>query len=89
MRLFPPINSVPYTRLISCPSFSESLYGMDVTTLYACAGDVLSLRCPAASILVHRANFGRFSIAVCNEGVRTNLSVNCFTEGSLEIVKKK
>jgi hypothetical protein len=33
-----------------------------------------------------RANFGRFSIALCNEEGRTDWSVNCFTPKAKKLV---
>ncbi len=36
-----------------------------------------------------RANFGRFSVAVCNDEVRTNLSVDCLSEGAAGVMRRR
>jgi hypothetical protein len=49
-----------------------------VHTAYACEGETLSLSCGAErEIRVVRANFGRFSISVCNPQGWTNISTHC------------
>ena len=65
-------------------------------TLYACQGEVLDISCPRDEVAgeerviqIVRANFGRFSIAVCNDDVRSNLSVNCMAPRSLRILQKR
>ena len=64
---------------------------LELSTAYACQGDLLELACPSAGqlIRVKRANFGRFSIAVCNEENRTNLSVNCVTRNTLPVMTER
>ncbi len=63
---------------------------MTTTTSYACEGSTLSLSCPAGLALkIVRANFGRFSIAVCNDDVRANLSVNCMAPRTLRIMQNR
>ncbi len=59
-------------------------------TLYACTGSSLSLECADdAVIAVTRANYGRFSIAVCNDFGRTDWSVNCFSQTARDILKER
>lgn len=72
-------------------AFTEVLIaGPPSKTAYACEGDRLHLDCGVdQTIEVVRANFGRFSIAICNEGVATNLSVNCHTPDAVEIVNSR
>jgi hypothetical protein len=49
-----------------------------VHTAYACEGETLSLSCGSESVIrVVRANFGRFSISVCNPQGWTNISTHC------------
>jgi len=51
---------------------------MHYKTTYACEGNELSLSCEHAK-LIHlvRANYGRFSLSICNELGHSNLSVQC------------
>ena len=67
--------------------FAESSTLGELTT-FACDGDPLVLEClsPNEVIRVTRANYGRFSIAVCNEEARTDLGVNCFSPKARGIV---
>ena len=59
-------------------------------TVYACQDDILKISClDHYTIKIVRANFGRFSIAICNEGGRTDYSVNCLTMDSLAILQKR
>lgn len=56
-------------------------------SLHSCQGQTLHVECPGQKVIkIVRANFGRFSIAVCNDQVRTNLSVNCMSPRSKDIV---
>ena len=41
------------------------------------------------TIEVTRANFGRFSIAICNPHGHTDWSVNCFAPNTTHILKKR
>ena len=41
------------------------------------------------TIEVTRANFGRFSIAICNPHGHTDWSVNCFAPGTTQILQKR
>ena len=61
------------------------------STSYACEGSTLTLSCPrpGLALRVIRANFGRFSVAVCNEDVRANLSVNCMAPRTLRIMQNR
>ena len=54
-------------------------------TAYACQGSQLNISCPRADevIQVVRANYGRFSVAICNEDGRTDFSVNCLATNSM------
>jgi hypothetical protein len=60
-----------------------------VHTAYACEGDTLSLACgPESEIRVVRANFGRFSISVCNSQGWTNISTHCPSPTTTERLDK-
>jgi hypothetical protein len=65
-------------------------------TSYACEGEHLNIKCPvsegfaASQILdIVRANFGRFSIAICNDEGRSDLSVNCLSQNTLGILQQR
>lgn len=59
-------------------------------TLYACQNEVLNIGCIDNYVIkVVRANYGRFSIAICNEDGRSDFSVNCHSPDSLEILKNR
>ena len=36
-----------------------------------------------------RANYGRFSIALCNAGAEQEWSVNCFTPGASQVLRRR
>ena len=60
-------------------------------TAFACKGTALELTCPKDNevIKVTRANYGRFSIAVCNEQSMTTWSVNCFSPKARNVFQTK
>ncbi|XP_046406444.1 latrophilin Cirl-like isoform X3 [Ischnura elegans] len=59
-------------------------------TAYACEGSTLSIECREGE-LIHliRANYGRFSITICNEHGNTEWSVNCMSPKSLRVLHNK
>lgn len=56
-------------------------------TAYACEGKTLRIECPEGE-LIHliRANYGRFSITICNEHGDTDWSVNCMSPKSFRVL---
>ncbi|CAG0888741.1 unnamed protein product [Darwinula stevensoni] len=59
-------------------------------TAYACEGSTLSLECEAGHVIhLIRANYGRFSIAVCNDHGNTDWSVSCTSPRSLNILNER
>ena len=75
------------TTASSTPDFSEDVV---FQTIYACQDERLQISClDGYTINIVRANYGRFSIAVCNEVGRTDFSVNCMSKGSLNILKSR
>ena len=72
--------------LISGPGSAQA--GMK--TSYACQGDKLDLVCPQGTVIrVMRANYGRFSVGICNEHGITDWSVNCMAPRSLRILQDR
>ena len=71
--------------------------GTGYKTDYRCEGDTMTLQCNGNGdkddddviIEVTRANFGRFSIAICNPHGHTDWSVNCFAPDTTHILKKR
>ncbi|XP_075680058.1 latrophilin Cirl-like isoform X3 [Dermatophagoides pteronyssinus] len=59
-------------------------------TTYACEHRELQLNCePNESIHLVRANYGRFSLSICNEGGRLDLSVMCMSYRSFLIMSDR
>ena len=74
-------------KTFSAPSSSS---GVPMKTVYACQGSQLALACPPDhQIRVMRANYGRFSVAICNDKGITDWSVNCMAPRSLRIMQDR
>ncbi|KPM10509.1 Galactose binding lectin domain containing protein 2, partial [Sarcoptes scabiei] len=59
-------------------------------TLYACEGNSLEITCEEGThINLIRANFGRFSISVCNEQGNVDWSVNCMAHRSFRVIQER
>ncbi|OTF71462.1 hypothetical protein BLA29_012373, partial [Euroglyphus maynei] len=59
-------------------------------TLYACEGNSLEIQCEEGThINLIRANFGRFSISVCNEQGNVDWSVNCMAHRSFRVIQER
>jgi len=59
----------------------------DVVTVYGCEGHTVALNCPGAQGLrIVRANYGRFSISVCNPLARGDLDTSCSSEASTSLM---
>ena len=65
--------------------------GHTYLTEYACQGDSVDIRCAREGdvIRVVRANYGRFSVAICNEEGRTDFSVNCLAPNSFSVMQNR
>ncbi|XP_051176110.1 latrophilin Cirl-like isoform X3 [Leptopilina boulardi] len=59
-------------------------------TAYACESKTLRIECQEGD-LIHliRANYGRFSITICNEHGNTDWSVNCMSQKSFRVLYNK
>ncbi|XP_078048524.1 latrophilin Cirl [Augochlora pura] len=59
-------------------------------TAYACEGKTLFIECGEGK-LIHliRANYGRFSITICNEHGNTDWSVNCMSAKSFRVLNSE
>ncbi|XP_049823101.1 latrophilin Cirl isoform X3 [Aethina tumida] len=56
-------------------------------TAYACEGKTLKIECKEGELIkLIRANYGRFSITICNDHGNTDWSVNCMSPKSLQVL---
>lgn len=56
-------------------------------TAYACEGKTLKIECKDGEVIkLIRANYGRFSITICNDHGNTDWSVNCMSPKSLRVL---
>lgn len=59
-------------------------------TLYACEEKQLQIECQLGeSIQLIRANYGRFSIQICNEHGQLDWKVNCMSPMSFQIISNR
>lgn len=59
-------------------------------TAYACEGKTLTIECGKGSYInLIRANYGRFSITICNDHGNDKWSVNCMSYKSLRVLQSK
>ncbi|GIY55828.1 latrophilin Cirl [Caerostris darwini] len=58
-------------------------------TTYACEGNNLSIVCDEGLIHLIRANYGRFSISICNDHGNLDWRVNCMSQHSFLIMQKR
>ncbi|KAK7592942.1 hypothetical protein V9T40_007694 [Parthenolecanium corni] len=57
-------------------------------TVYACDGKMLKIECKENYVInLIRANYGRYSITVCNDNGSTDWSVNCMSHRSFTILQ--
>ncbi|KAF7990078.1 hypothetical protein HCN44_009021 [Aphidius gifuensis] len=59
-------------------------------TAYECEGKQLRIECGEGEVIhLIRANYGRFSITICNEHGNTDWSVNCMSQKSFRVLFNK
>ncbi|KAG5891715.1 hypothetical protein JTB14_016098 [Gonioctena quinquepunctata] len=59
-------------------------------TAYACEGKILKIECKEGELIkLIRANYGRFSITICNDHGNTDWSVNCMSPKSLRVLHSR
>ncbi|KAJ6633435.1 Latrophilin Cirl, partial [Pseudolycoriella hygida] len=59
-------------------------------TAYACEGKTLTIECESGNLInLIRANYGRFSITICNDHGNVDWSVNCMSAKSLRVLHAK
>ena len=64
--------------------------GSDRRTKYGCEGSVLDIQCEEGTVInLVRANYGRFSISICNDKGNTAWSVNCMEPRTLRVINAR
>ena len=59
-------------------------------TKYGCEGSELELECEEGAVInLVRANYGRFSISICNPEGNTAYSVNCMEPRTLRLINNR
>jgi len=82
--------SKPYLIFSSLVLFISLSQGSDRRTKYGCEGTTLDIECEEGTVInLVRANFGRFSISICNDGGNTTWSTNCIQPTTLRVLKKR
>lgn len=79
-------------RGVSIPNFSLKpplLEHLEYRTTYACDGGELRISCDEGVIRLIRANYGRFSISICNDVGNLDWSVNCMSYRSFLIMQDR
>ncbi|XP_074597258.1 uncharacterized protein LOC141852230 isoform X2 [Brevipalpus obovatus] len=79
-----PMNKNPSLR----PPSRHDRAHTEYKTAYGCEGKMLQLHChKGQTIHLVRANYGRLSLSVCNEGGNTDLKVNCMSYRSYLVMQ--
>lgn len=64
--------------------------GFERKTKYGCEGTTLQISCEEGTVInLVRANYGRFSISICNEEGITDWSVNCMEPRTLRVINAR
>lgn len=75
--------------LITLPSLNFAI-APKYETAYACEGKTLMIECENGDLInLIRANYGRFSITICNDHGNVDWSVNCMSPKSLRVLHSK
>ena len=73
-----------------CTFPATSVQTSSKKTMFGCENTTISLTCPTGSyVSIIRANYGRFSISVCNVQAITDIDTNCDTEDATTILLRK
>lgn len=82
------ILSSPNNR--SNPFFSLSLPDGYLTE-YACEGQSVHIKCekPGTVINLIRANYGRYSVTICNEHANLDMDVNCASHKTIYVMQNR
>ena len=79
----PCVHHTPLNNIILIP-------GPERRTKYGCEGSSLELECEEGTVIsLVRANYGRFSISICNGEGNTAWSVNCMEPRTLRVINTR
>lgn len=86
-----PVDETESESLTSQPTSTASTKpAKGKRTLYACEEKQLQIECQLGeSIQLIRANYGRFSIQICNEHGQLDWKVNCMSPSSFQIIANR
>lgn len=85
----PFLDDFPINKRFYC-EFSWLFSAFERQTKYGCQGSTLKIECEEGELInLVRANFGRFSISICNEEGITDWSVNCMEPRTLRIINSR
>jgi len=78
------------TLTILFASLPHQCQGSERLTKYGCEGTTLKIECQkGTAINLVRANYGRFSISICNAAGITDWSVNCMEPRTLRVINAR
>ncbi|XP_068917391.1 latrophilin Cirl-like isoform X4 [Tenebrio molitor] len=76
-----------FSFVVISEAMAKSLEVYRYETAYACEGKTLKIECKEGELIkLIRANYGRFSITICNDHGNTDWSVNCMSPKSLRVL---
>nr|Q292N4.2 RecName: Full=Latrophilin Cirl [Drosophila pseudoobscura pseudoobscura] len=77
-------------RLCSSKNLDTCVLTPKYQTAYACEGKKLTIECEQGELInLIRANYGRFSITICNDHGNVEWSVNCMFPKSLTVLNSR
>jgi len=81
---------LPFLLTLASTLASSGTQRGDRMSRYGCEGTTLQLSCPQGELLqVVRANYGRFSLEVCNSSGNTSWSFNCIQHQTKAILDRR
>ncbi|XP_063929323.1 latrophilin Cirl isoform X3 [Zophobas morio] len=76
-----------FSFVVISEAMAKSIEVYRYETAYACEGKTLKIECKEGELIkLIRANYGRFSITICNDHGNTDWSVNCMSPKSLRVL---
>ncbi|XP_050314725.1 latrophilin Cirl-like isoform X2 [Anthonomus grandis grandis] len=86
-KLRPGLLLLLFSFVVISEATAKALEQYKYETAYACEGKTLKIECKdGEAIKLIRANYGRFSITICNDHGNTDWSVNCMSQKSLRVL---
>lgn len=86
----PLMSALDHSQVEASTASSGGRSGRGNRVLYACEQKQLDIECQLGeSIQLIRANYGRFSIQICNEHGQLNWKVDCVSPESTKIIANR